>query len=112
MKNKLKLCLKSFGYRELDNQTLAKPIAFVIITVKIFDDKAIFRLLFRQCNTQETLQWTSNELIFNTEMFENNKLLSSHIANIEFQMLTSYGVLYEGITGEPWNFQLPTDLIL
>ena len=77
----------------------------MIITVKIFDDKAIFRLLFKQYNTQETLQWTSEELIFNTEMFENNKLLSSHIANIEFQMISSHGVLYVGITGEPIDFR-------
>ena len=74
MKDSLKLCLKSFGYRELDNQTLAKPIAFVIITVKIFDDKAIFRLLFRQCNTQETLQWTFEELIFTVHIAEFSKI--------------------------------------
>ena len=63
-----KQCLKSFGYRPLNDKIFAKPLAFIIIHVEISDDKALFTVLFKNYYEGTPSIWTTKELMFETDL--------------------------------------------
>lgn len=107
--NQFKQCLKTFGYRKLDDNTMAKPIAFTMIVVEILSDKAIFKLFFRNHENQ-TLIFSSREFEFSEYKFETSEQLSYKIATIEQDICSSYSALLTS-SNSPWNFHTPIDYI-
>lgn len=104
-----KQCLKTFGYRKLDDNTMAKPIAFTMMGVEILSDKAIFKLFFRNHENQ-TLIFSSREFEFSEYNFETSEQLSNCIAAIEQEMCCSYSALLSS-SAFPWNFHTAIDYI-
>lgn len=104
-----KQCLKTFGYRQLDDNTMAKPIAFTMMGVEILSDKAIFKLFFRNHENQ-TLIFSSREFEFSEYKFETPDNLSNSIAAIEQDMCSSYSALLTS-SNFPWNFHTSIDYV-
>ena len=108
-----KQCLKSFGYRPLNDKIFAKPLAFLIIIVEISDDKALFTVQFRNYYEGAPSIWTRKELMFENEdydIFKTPETLSNNIAHMEYECFASYNPIHQGLNSDPWNFQTPTDL--
>ena len=87
-----KQCLKTFGYRELDDETMAKPIAYMMIGVLIMPDKAIFKLFFRDYENKLNI-FNNREFEFTKCNFETSDSLSNSIADIEQEICNSYSAL-------------------
>lgn len=104
-----KQCLKTFGYRKLDDNTMAKPIAFTMMGVEILSDKAIFKLFFRNHENQ-TLIFSSREFEFSAYKFETSEQLSYKIAAIEQDICSHYSPFLAS-SEYPWNFHTPIDYI-
>ena len=102
-----KLCLKTFGYRNLDEDIMAKPIAFMLINVEILLNKAIFKLFFNNHENQ-TLLFSRREFEFTEDEFETVDNLSNCIATIEQEMCCSALLSSSAF---PWNFYTPKDYI-
>ena len=116
MKDKIKefqLCLKSFGYRPLNDNILAKPIAFLIIFVEIMEDKAVFTVQFHANHDGSTAVWSKKEILFEEEeynIFKDTDTLSKRIATTELTLFSSYTPFYDGLSYSPLNFNTPIDL--
>lgn len=104
-----KVCLKTFGYRKLNDNIMAKPIAFMMINVEILSDKAIFKLFFNNHKNQ-TLLFSRREFEFSDYKFETSDNLSYCIAIIEQEMCSSHNALLSS-SAFPWNFYTPIDYI-
>lgn len=116
MKDKVKefkQCLKTFGYRNLDEKVMAKPLAFLLIYVNVTEDKAIFDLMFRRADDGSPMLWTEHEILFNEDdlyIFENSENLSKRIAVAEFELFSQHNPIYSGLDKEPFNFHTALDL--
>ena len=104
-----KQCLKTFGYRQLDDNTMAKPIAFMMFGVEILSNNAIFKLFFRNQENQ-TLIFSSREFEFSEYKFETSEQLSYNIAAIEQDMCSHYSPFLTS-SAFPWNFHTAIDHI-
>ena len=104
-----KQCLKSFGYRKLDGDTMAKPIAYMMIGVHIMSDKAIFKLFFRNYENKTEI-FSSKDFEFTDYKFETPDNLSNSIAAIEQDMCSSYSALLTS-SHFPWNFHTSIDYV-
>lgn len=116
MKDKIKefkQCLKSFGYRPLNDNILAKPIAFLIIFAEIMEDKAVFTIQFHAHHDGSTAVWNKKEILFEDEeynIFKDPETLSKRIATTELILFSSHTPFYTGLSYSPWNFNTPIDL--
>jgi hypothetical protein len=116
MKDKIKefkQCLKSFGYRPLNDNILAKPIAFLIIFAEIMEDKAVFTIQFHAYHDGSTAVWNKKEILFENEeynIFKDPETLSKRIATTELILFSSHTPFYTGLSYSPWNFNTPIDL--
>ena len=111
--NEFKQCLKTFGYRNLDEKVMAKPLAFILIYVKVTENKAVFDVMFRTYSDDSPMIWSEHEIIFNEEneyIFENSENLSKRIADAEYELLAHYNPLHNGLDKEPFNFHTTLDL--
>lgn len=104
-----KVCLKTFGYRKLNEDIMVKPIAFMMINVEILSDKAIFKLFFRNHENQ-TLIFSSREFEFTKDKFETSEQLSYNIAAIEQDICSHYSPFLTS-SAFPWNFHTSIDYI-
>lgn len=116
MKNKVnefKQCLKTFGYRNLNETVMAKPLAFLLIYVNVTENKAVFDVMFRTYNDGSPMLWSEHEIVFNEEneyIFENSENLSKRIAVAEYELLASHNPIHCGLDKEPFNFHTALDL--
>lgn len=116
MKDKIKefkQCLKSFGYRPLNDNILAKPLAFLITFVEIMEDKAVFTVQFHAHHDGSTAIWSKKEILFEGEeynIFEDSETLSKEIATAELLLFSGHTPFYTGLSYSPWNFNTPIDL--
>ena len=78
-----KKCLQTFGYRKLNEEIMAKPLAFLLIYVKVTEEKAVFGLPTDVTNEL----WSEYEIEFNDYMFEYSDVLSERIASAEYHLI-------------------------
>ena len=115
MKDKVKefkQCLKTFGYRNLDGNIMAKPLVFLLIYVKVTEEKAIFDVMFKT-NDGSPMIWSEHEILFNEEnnyIFESGENLSNCIADTEFELLAHHNPIFAGLNTEPFNFHTTLDI--
>ena len=117
MKDKVKefkQCLKTFGYRNLnDEKVMAKPLAFLLIYVKVTEVKVVFDVMFRKYIDGSISLWDEHEILFNEDneyIFENSEELSKWIATTEYKLLASHNIIHTGLKYEPFNFHTTLDL--
>ena len=111
--NEFKQCLKTFGYRNLGEKVMAKPLAFILICVNVTENKAVFDVMFGAYNNGSPMRWSEHEIVFNEEneyIFENSENLSKRIAVAEYELLAYYNPIHNGLNKEPFNFHTTLDL--
>ena len=111
--NEFKQCLKTFGYRNLDEKVMAKPLAFLLIYVNVTENKAVFDVMFKAYNDAPTGLWSEHEIVFNEEndyIFENSENLSKRIAFAEYELLAHHNPIHMGLNNVPFNFHTALDL--
>lgn len=111
--NEFKQCLKTFGYRNLDEKVMAKPLAFLLIYVNVTENKAVFDVMFKTYNDGSTMLWSEHEILFNEEneyIFENSENLSKRIAVAEYELFAHHNPIHNGLDKEPFNFHTTLDL--
>lgn len=111
--NEFKQCLKTFGYRNLDEKVMAKPLAFLLIYVKVTENKAVFDVMFKTYNDAPPMIWSEHEIVFNEEneyIFENSENLSKQIAIAEYELLSHHNPIHNGLYNVPFNFHTTLDL--
>lgn len=111
--NEFKQCLKTFGYRNLDEKVMAKPLAFLLIYVKVTENKAVFDVIFKTYNDASPMIWSEHEIVFNEEneyIFENSENLSKQIAIAEYELLSHHNPIHNDLYNVPFNFHTTLDL--
>lgn len=113
MKDKIAMitqCLKTFGYRKLDDKNYAKPLAFVLMNAEITDEYIEFLTFFRT-PADKVMVYKSVKIEFEDYIFENPENLSRRIASAEVEMFASNGVVFSGLHSSPWNFNCYSDYL-
>lgn len=109
MKNKIrkiKKCLCSFGYREIQNGSdiLSKPVGYFNMVARVGENCLLLKTIFRHDETNELIGYNSKEMTFDDLNTDNFLELSKSIAYLECEVIGSGSIIYTGHQRSPWNF--------
>lgn len=92
---------------------MAKPLAFLLIYVKVTEEKAVFDLMYPRPADVTNGLWSEHEIKFNDYMFEDGNVLSEKIGLAEYHLIgtRNQSSISIGLGNMPFNFHTQSDYL-